>query len=205
MRAAARWPQRGSVASASPSSAKSRSRKKFRKVRITAIAPSCPTSCQVGAIEVSMMSAASWNVRPATSQRPYRTRISRNRRCAAGAGNAAHNPVANASTVPMATTINAIASIMTTTSFVTRCSHSSIGGASLDPQRTAAGDSSGRPLTGSSGLRVGAFLYLPEYLVEVEAGGLLALRILPEGLQELPDKSLRWHHQVDVVDQPIPI
>ena len=40
---------------------------------------------------------------------------------------------------------------------------------------------------------MGGFLYLPEYLVEVEAGGLLALRIFPEGLQEFPDKGLRRH------------
>ena len=41
---------------------------------------------------------------------------SRNRRCEAGAGNAAHNPVKNASQVTKATTINGIASMMTTSS-----------------------------------------------------------------------------------------
>src|SRR5262249_25002316 len=56
---------------------------------------------------------------------------------------------------------------------------------------------------GSAGLGVGALLHLPEHLVEVEASGLLALRVFPECLQEFPDKGLRRHHQVDVVDQPI--
>src|SRR5262249_23543057 len=50
---------------------------------------------------------------------------------------------------------------------------------------------------------VGALLHLAEHIVEVEAGGLLALRILPERLQVLPDKGLRRHQQVDVVDKPI--
>ena len=38
---------------------------------MTAIAPSCPIACQLVRIEVSMMSAASWNVSPAMSQRPF--------------------------------------------------------------------------------------------------------------------------------------
>jgi len=46
---------------------------------------------------------------------------------------------------------------------------------------------------GSLELRVCTLLYLPEYLVEVKAGGFLALRILPVGLQELSDEGLCWH------------
>src|SRR5262249_11148098 len=42
---------------------------------------------------------------------------------------------------------------------------------------------------------VGALLHLPEHIVEVEGGSLLALRILPERLQELPDKGLRRYQQ----------
>src|SRR5262245_4553551 len=69
------------------------------------------------------------------------------------------------------------------------------------------GGASARPLslpssrTGGSG--VGALLHLAEHIVEVEAGGLLALRILPERLQVLPDKGLRRHQQEDVIDKPI--
>src|SRR5262245_11901150 len=55
---------------------------------------------------------------------------------------------------------------------------------------------------GTAGSGVGALLHLAEHIVEVEAGGLLALRILPERLQVLPDKSLRRHQQVDVIDKP---
>src|SRR5262249_54087224 len=49
---------------------------------------------------------------------------------------------------------------------------------------------------GTAGSGVGALLHLAEHIVEVEAGGLLALRILPERLQVLPDKGLRRHQQV---------
>src|SRR5262245_64354984 len=56
---------------------------------------------------------------------------------------------------------------------------------------------------GTAGSGVGALLHLAEHIVEVEAGGLLALRILPERLQVLPDKGLRRHQQEDVVDKPI--
>ena len=48
-----------------------------------------------------------------------------------------------------------------------------------------------------------ALLHLAEHLVEVEAGGLLALRVFPECLQEFPDIGLRRHQQVDVIDKPI--
>src|SRR5215475_7163690 len=61
----------------------------------------------------------------------------------------------------------------------------------------------GRASSGITGSGVGALLHLAEHIVEVEAGGLLALRILPERLQVLPDKGLRRHQQVDVVDKPI--
>src|SRR5436190_24309678 len=47
----------------------------------------------------------------------------------------------------------------------------------------------------SPGLCVGSLLHLAEHFVKVEAGGLLALRIFAEGLQELPDKGLRRHQQ----------
>src|SRR5215510_690577 len=60
----------------------------------------------------------------------------------------------------------------------------------------------GRASSGTAGSGVGALLHLAEHIVEVEAGGLLALRILPERLQVLPDKGLRRHQQVDVVDKP---
>src|SRR5215467_9064985 len=56
-----------------------------------------------------------------------------------------------------------------------------------------------------AGLGVGALLHLSQYLVEVEAGGLLALRVLPEGLEKFPDKGLRRHQQVDVIDKPVVI
>src|ERR1700730_1436404 len=55
----------------------------------------------------------------------------------------------------------------------------------------------------SAGLRVGSLLHLPEHVVEIEAGRLLALRILPEGGEEFPDVSLRRHHQEDVIDKPV--
>src|SRR6516162_5451537 len=55
----------------------------------------------------------------------------------------------------------------------------------------------------ATGLGVGALLHLPEYFVEVEAGGLLALRVVPEGLQEFPDKGLRRHQHKDVIDKPV--
>ena len=42
-----------------------------------------------------------------------------------------------------------------------------------------------------------------EHIVEVEARGLLALRVLPEGGEEFPDVSLRRHQQKDVIDEPI--
>ena len=44
-----------------------------------------------------------------------------------------------------------------------------------------------------------------EHVAEVEAGGLLTLRVVPERLQEFPDIGLRRHQQIDVVDQPIVI
>jgi hypothetical protein len=37
---------------------------------MTAIAPSWPIDCQLVRIDVSRMSAASWNVSPAINQRP---------------------------------------------------------------------------------------------------------------------------------------
>jgi hypothetical protein len=61
----------------------------------------------------------------------------------------------------------------------------------------------GRRLSGSAGLCVGSLLHLPEHVVEIKAGRLLALRILPEGGEEFPDVSLRRHHQEDVVHKPI--
>src|SRR6516162_9646212 len=102
---------------------------------------------------------------------------------------------------PRAATINIIASMMPTMSLVTRCAHSSIDRPS-EPYRAAAGEPERPPASGSVGLGVGALLHLLEHL-EVEAGGLLPLRILPECLQEFPDKGLRRDHQVDVVDYPI--
>src|SRR5262249_28137319 len=56
---------------------------------------------------------------------------------------------------------------------------------------------------GTAGSGVAALLHLTEHVVEVKAGGLLALRILPERLQELPDKGLRRHQKEDVIDKPI--
>src|SRR6516165_3990428 len=56
-----------------------------------------------------------------------------------------------------------------------------------------------RERAATAGSRVGALLHLAEHVVEVEGGGLLALRILPERLQELPDEGLRRHQQEDVV------
>ncbi len=47
------------------------SRKKLTNARIAAMAASCPISSQLGAKEVWMMSAASWKVSPAISQRAY--------------------------------------------------------------------------------------------------------------------------------------
>src|SRR5712672_2869003 len=52
-------------------------------------------------------------------------------------------------------------------------------------------------------LLVRPFLQLAEHVVEIEAGGLLALRVLSEGGEEFPDVSLRWHQQKDVIDEPI--
>src|SRR5262249_25157500 len=49
--------------------------------------------------------------------------------------------------------------------------------------------------SGEPRLGMGALLHLAEHVVEVEAGGLLALRVFPEGLQEFPDKGLRRHQQ----------
>src|SRR6516165_3335781 len=56
---------------------------------------------------------------------------------------------------------------------------------------------------GDAGLRVVTLLYLAQHVVEVEARGFLALRILRKSLQELPDKALRRHQQIHVIDQPI--
>jgi hypothetical protein len=50
-------------------SERSLSRKKLSKVRITATVARRTSSSQLGAIEVARISAASWKVRPATSQR----------------------------------------------------------------------------------------------------------------------------------------
>src|SRR5215831_19866018 len=50
-----------------------------------------------------------------------------------------------------------------------------------------------RPLPGSAGLAVVSLLHFAEHLVQVKAGGFLALRVLPEGLQKFPDKGLRGH------------
>src|SRR5262245_61143397 len=76
----------------------------------------------------------------------------------------------------MVTTTNAIASTMTTVSLVTRCSDFSIG------SRRAARGGRRRTRTaalqpGLAGLGVGTLLHLAEHLVEIKAGGLLALRI----------------------------
>src|SRR5262249_48641942 len=60
-----------------------------------------------------------------------------------------------------------------------------------------------RPLPGSAGLAVVSLLHFAEHLVQVEAGGFLALRVLPEGLQKFPDKGLRRHQQEDVINKPI--
>jgi hypothetical protein len=48
-----------------------------------------------------------------------------------------------------------------------------------------------------------ALLQPAEHVVEVEARGLLALRIFPECLQEFADIGLRRHQQIDVIDKPI--
>src|SRR5262249_42667317 len=58
-------------------SERSFSRKKLRKVRITAMVARRNRSSQLGANEVERISAAIWKVRPATSQRPYRSHTSR--------------------------------------------------------------------------------------------------------------------------------
>src|SRR5205085_9799512 len=56
---------------------------------------------------------------------------------------------------------------------------------------------------GSAGFRGPSRLRSPERVVEIEAGSLLALRILPDGSDEFPDVSLGRHQQEDVVDKPI--
>src|SRR5262245_53598366 len=98
--------------------------------------------------------------------------------------------------------INAIVSMTTTASFVTRCSHSSIDRSSQSHPAPAGGPDR-RPSLRLGGLRVFVLLEASQHLVEVEAGGLLALRIFPEGLQEVADIRLRRHQQINVADQPI--
>src|SRR5215467_5242371 len=102
----------------------------------------------------------------------------------------------------MATIINAIASMMTTTSLVTSRSHSSTG-RSFDYALGGRQHPDSRPASRSAWLRVLVLLEAPEHIVEVKAGGLLALRVFPECLQESPDIGLCRHEQIDVAYQPI--
>src|SRR5438270_13802239 len=62
-------------------------------------------------------------------------------------------------------------------------------------------DPTGARQSGSAGLRVASLLHLPEHVVEIEAGRLVPLRILPDGSKEFPNVTLARHHLVVVVDK----
>src|SRR5579871_5530153 len=48
-------------------------------------------------------------------------------------------------------------------------------------------------------------LKLLQYLVDREAGCLLTRWVFGEGCQEIPHHRLRRHHQVNVIEYPIPV
>src|SRR5690606_18079219 len=108
----------------------SRSSVKSRNVRINAMAATRPMSSQVGATDVSMMSAASWNVRPTTSQRAYPSHTARSTRVDRESS-IARMPRTSASAVPIAMTTSASVSIRGTTKSVAVARNSRIPGQPL--------------------------------------------------------------------------
>jgi hypothetical protein len=100
----------------------------LRKVRIAAMAARRATSSQLVVTAVSRTSAASWKVRPATSQRPRRSQTSRSW-WPSGEANIVHKPRKKASTAPTTMRISASQSIASTATLVARISQSLTGAA----------------------------------------------------------------------------
>src|SRR5262245_7950716 len=149
-----------------------------------AMAPRRPTACQPVVIDVSMMSAASWKVSPATSHRAYRSQTSR-RSCPEGFVRIRRRPVTKACTVPMTMITRASPSMRRMAFSVRKTSHSFMP---CSMPRAARG-----------------LLHLLHGLIDREGVRTLDRRELPEGLEELPDDLRRDEGQDSALDQPVPV
>src|SRR5512137_2163833 len=202
--------------------ARSRSRKKSRNVRIKAMAARRPISSQVGATAVSTMSAASWKVSPATSQRPYCTYASRKFRPSADGWSRAWPLRRKAQMVPTRMITSAIAWMATTAYPAIWMSHPGI---TSSPARGSVRPAAATRATGTvADARIGHGLLVDvderygsvvcaarrvlqgrEDRVQVEGGGVLPRRELLEGLDLTRDESLHQVDEVGVGDAPVPV
>src|SRR6185437_14983155 len=143
---------------------------------MAAIAASRATSSQLVVIAVSRTSAASWKVRPATSQRPRRSQTSRSW-WPSRDENIVHKPRKNASIAPTTMRISASQSIAST--------------ATLDA-----------PLSVHARADL---VHRRQRLIEGEGVRLLDRREVLEGRRPLGRRILRPVDHRDVVDVPFPI